>query len=375
MNGYYIHEKFVKGASIGVENKVCQQIEEFSKYFKMKELEISRIPGHALTKRLFFYDRLYNIEEIVDEIEAPGFLYIRKPIIDRSIIKLLKYVKDNFPQCKIILELFTYPYDLDCYLRKELFLANFMYFIKEAYYRQRLKLYVDRIVTFSKDTNIWGIPAIQTQNGIDVHNCPLHKKKEAQKDAPIHLISVAGNQIHHGYDRLIKGLARYYKENNSRIIYYHIVGEGKELKNYKRLVKEHNVDDYVFFCGNLYGKELEEEYEKCDLAIASIGMHRIKLKFSSTLKTKEYLAKGIPFIYAGDIDVITAYGEVSFALQIPYDDSDVDMKEIITFIDNLYEKNSKEELSMAMRTIAENTIGIDVVMKEIIDFIRLDSRK
>lgn len=368
-NGYYLHEKLVKGASIGVENKIESHIREFSKIYRMTELELIRIPGHALRKRLFFYDKTYNVDEVAKKIIDPSFIYIRKPIIDRSLIKLLKYVRVNYPDCKILMELFTYPYDIDCYLRKKLFIANFMYFIKEAYYRQHLQPYIDRIITYSKDESIWGIPTIRTKNGIDVDNYTLHTKEFPQDGEPVHLISVAANQIQHGYDRVICGLADYYNSPNNAVqVLYHVVGEGEVISQYKEMVHKLGIKDKVIFKGNLYGKELEEEYEKCDIAVASIGIHRINLRYSSSLKTKEYLAKGIPFIYSGEIDVSPQDCNYTYAMKVSDDDSAININSMLSFIDSL-KKIGKNEISISMRNKAYNNVDMKVTQKIVSEYL------
>lgn len=56
------------------------------------------------------------------------------------------------------------------------------------------------------------------------------------------------------------------------------------------------LEDRVFFLGPLFGSGLEEAFEGCDLAISSLGFHRIGLIEGSPLKTREYAARGLPVV-------------------------------------------------------------------------------
>lgn len=103
-------------------------------------------------------------------------------------------------------------------------------------------------------------------------------------------------------------------------------------------------------------------YDKCNLAIASLGIHRLGISWLSTLKSREYLAKGIPFIYSGTIDVF-AKNPVDFALQIPADDTPADFHSILSFYRNLYKKYSEEELCDRIRKYAEKYVSMFSAMK------------
>lgn len=50
----------------------------------------------------------------------------------------------------------------------------------------------------------------------------------------------------HGYDRVIRGLSNYYKENPKVKVCFHIVGKGDEIPKLKSLTKQLHMDKYVF---------------------------------------------------------------------------------------------------------------------------------
>lgn len=107
----------------------------------------------------------------------------------------------------------------------------------------------------------------------------------------------------HGCDLLIRGLANYYIQGGKRNIRLHLAGGGSELPNLKDLTAKVNLTDRVLFHGILDRDASSALFDSCTLAVGSLGLHRIGLTVASTLKTREYLARGIPFLYAGEIDV------------------------------------------------------------------------
>ena len=70
-------------------------------------------------------------------------------------------------------------------------------------------------------------------------------------------------------------------------------------------------------------------YDRCHFAIASLGLHRIGIDVASTLKTREYLAKGMPFVYSGEVDVFRDE-PAHFCMAVPADETPVDVAALAT---------------------------------------------
>lgn len=87
---------------------------------------------------------------------------------------------------------------------------------------------IDLIVymgAFTKE--IWGVKALRIFNSVDISQNPMIKNcfSKTVNDEPIRLIGVAQLAFWHGYDRIITGLAEYYKNSsNSKAVYFDIVG-------------------------------------------------------------------------------------------------------------------------------------------------------
>ena len=125
-----------------------------------------------LNMYVYFYKKLkeYILKNNIE------FVYIRYIYSGNyKFIKFLKILKRN--GIKIILEIPTYPYD------KELSSMGVMGRIKllqDKYYRNQLKNYADKIVTYSEDKNIYGISCINISNGIDLEEITLINKKKKE---------------------------------------------------------------------------------------------------------------------------------------------------------------------------------------------------
>ena len=97
----------------------------------------------------------------------------------------------------------------------------------------------------------------------------------------------------------------------------------------------------------LSGEALDFMYDEADLAIGSLGRHRQNTNQVSTLKIKEFCARGKPFIYSNDEPTLNGLEE--FALKVPANDSSIDFKKVIQF----YLKVEKSvEIPKRMRKIA-----------------------
>ena len=81
--------------------------------------------------------------------------------------------------------------------------------------------------------------------------------------------------------------------------------------------------------GPAYGPELDARLGSANLAIASLALFRKQMVQACPLKVREYMARGIPFVYGyNDPDVPE---DSEFALKVPAEDQPVNMEEVIRF--------------------------------------------
>lgn len=364
--GYYIH--FQGRTSIGVSKKIDMQMEEFAKCFDMNELEIETTSQPLFQKLLRVFPLVSitrNYQGALEALNKPDFIYIRRTVADKAYIGFLREIKKKYPACKIIIEIFTYPYDRDDFGKWN----AWPFYLKEIIYRRKLKKYVNRFVTYSQDKEIFGVPTICTTNGVDLHR--VKQVAGTYSSDRIVLLGVAYMQRQHGYERLIAGLKEYYdKACINRKVYLNLVGDGPEKKIYQKLVEQYQLQEYVKFYPTMTGEELDVLYDQSDIALAAFGFYKVGVYHSnSSLKACECLAKGLPF--ATGCTIAGIENDCPYMFLFPNDKSVVSIEKIISKFDELRGKEckSKSDLSDEIRRFAKLKVSMEKVMKPITDYI------
>lgn len=263
---------------------------------------------------------------------TPILNYIRKQQIELVYMRsehnaspfLIRFVKKlSSLGVKTVMEIPTYPYDQE-YITFE---SKCFLFI-DRMFRNPLAKELHAIVTFSNQKEIFGQRTIQISNGIDFSSVRLKEKQI--RNGELHLIGVAEIHYWHGFDRVIAGMANYYKDGSCDYkVYFHIVGEfsGERERNEILLpINEFHLGNYVILYGSLFGDDLDEVFDRADIGIGSLARHRSNITYIKTLKNREYAARGIPFIYS---ETDTDFENMPYKQKVPADESPVDIKKII----------------------------------------------
>lgn len=228
-------------------------------------------------------------------------------------------------------------------------------------FRGQLKKYADLVTSYGIHTEIFGIPALSFANGIALEEIPIASIEP--NSTHIRMIAVGYWRFWHGLDRLIRGLANYYKECHyaNRKVSLTIVGAGEDLGLLKNLASQYNVAEHVFFIKPLTGKALAEEFNKSDVGVGSLGLHRIGLITATPLKNRDYCARGLPFIFSTpDPDFPET---LPWVKSFPSDNSPIPIGEIITFV----EKSKKEIPAVSIRQYAEEKLSWKSRMFKVIE--------
>lgn len=354
----------------GISYKIYRQIEMLERSgYDVHDICIENKTGFIdkLLSSIPFRTFKKNINAL-DEISSSSNIYIRYFFSDFQLIKKLKKIKKRFPNSKILIEIPTYPYDGENMLshRKPAYW-------KDVIWRKELYKYVDRIVTFSKDKKIFNIPTINISNGVDTQKVRIRVPKTTNSNT-VNLLAVAKFGFWHGYDRMIMGLANYYsKPGKKRNIIFYIVGYGDKRVEiqYKDMVAKYNLQNHVILAGKKMGKELDSYYNICDIAIDSMGRHRSKVYYNSSLKGKEYLAKGLPIV-SGVKTELDYMPEFKYYFRVPANDTPVDINKLLEFYDSIYKKKSKEEVSVEIRNFCIKRFDINKCFEPVINWYNKD---
>lgn len=163
---------------LGVEVEICCEKIEYNKIFRKifnTNITLEKSVGNIMTKQLLYYKYEKTLKYIFEnnfEIVYIRYVYMANPCF----IKFLKKIKEK--NIKVILEVPTYPYDKEL-VHKDI-IRQIKYFI-ERKYRDKMCNYVDKIITFSDDDEIFGIKTIKISNGIDPNEIPIIDKNSKKK--------------------------------------------------------------------------------------------------------------------------------------------------------------------------------------------------
>lgn len=267
----------------------------------------------------------YAIDHHFDLVYIRSF-HNANPFTVRLVGKLKKH------GIRVVMEIPTYPYDREydgfpLFHRTEL--------LVDRLFRKKLAGKLDAIVTFADEKMIFGQKTIRISNGIDFSRIAV-KQTTNDTTAAIHLIGVAEVHYWHAFDRMIRGIGEYYRHPGGPDIYFHIVGgvapsemEGSpHAPGFAGLIREYGIEKQIIFHGPRYGAELDELFDRCDLAVGSLGRHRTGIDKIKTLKNREYAARGIPFVYS---ETDSDFDPMPYILKIPADETPVDVEKMIRF--------------------------------------------
>lgn len=182
----------------------------------------------------------------------------------------------------------------------------------------------DRIIEYADESSFFSWrnkkSILLIGNGIDVSRIQLRNQSK-QSNGVISLVGVANTSIHHGFDRVIKAIAEYNSVQSLKA-YFRIIGGAENspvIRQLKDLASKLEITKYIEFEGFRDKQYIANAYCESDLAVGSLGLHRIGLISSSILKVREYCLAGIPFIASGyDPDFPET---VPFRFEVPSDES------------------------------------------------------
>ncbi len=354
---------------LGVRKKIKAQVKSLEKLTRSKLIEAriekenfyfgeKKIAKYKF-KKVFFNKILKKIAlvKILSRLKKEEYyknidvIYIRNFKCTPMSISWLRFLKKQ--DLKILLEIPTYPYDREIRDNNSI-VIKFLVWLDKVY-RKKLYLYVDKIITFSEDKKIFNIPCINISNGIDLEEVKLIKKKEHKG---VNFISVSQCHFWHGIDRFLYSLLQYRKNGGKEEIKFYIVGEGSETPKLKKIVEDNiELQDIVIFHGFKSREELDEIYNNSDIALGSLGIHRLKLESVQPLKNREYCAKGLPFVIGFNDP---NFKNKEYVYEVSYDDELIDIEKLIKWYKNL--EISPEEI----RKDAEDFTW-DIQMKKVLD--------
>lgn len=375
MRGVFFSQINTENVSQGAVLKVFDQIKAFERAgFEMRHVNFD--PSDAGLRNTHIgkgicaaipFTYVFSKYQHDESLDGYDFYYFRFEAADYCLTQFLKKLRRNNPKSSILIEFPDFP--------NTTWMTSPVYFplyLKDLMARPKYKKIVDRFVVLNPVfKEIYGVPTIFYMNGIDVSRIPIRKPIE-DKDNRIDAIGIGTMFPVHGFERFIKSMAHYYEQGGKRNIVFHIVGKGPgtELKRYISVTEETHMSEHVVFEGQLTGNALTACYNCCGLAIEQLALYRKNgLQISSSLKSREYLARGVPIISGCDIDILLG-NDFRYWLQFDNDDSIIDMERVIAFYDDIYHRESTEQVINNIRKFAEEKCAYDNTLRDVFEYLK-----
>jgi glycosyltransferase involved in cell wall biosynthesis len=310
--------------------------------------------------RLLIKDISSYIEKIITKEE---YLYIRYPKASFALFKFAKKNKYRIiseHQSKEVDEIRSTKNEHKLGLKASKIISFFLYqiwpiyneYIWGKYYSKYLKAKVavtnEIAIYHQKNCNkVWVIP-----NGIETKNFQKRKIPEFKDKLKILFLKGTSDLAPwNGLDRLIKSIDIYLQSDiKIELIICGNIIEG-EIPN----------RDYIVQKGYLTSEELNELFSDVHIGFSTLCLFRKSLNEAAVLKAREYMVRGLPFVYAYvDPDIQNESPIDKYVLKIPNDNSIIDFNEIIEFAKRVSKDLSHVE---EMRIFSEENLDWKAKMR------------
>lgn len=189
----------------------------------------------------------------------------------------------------------------------------------------------DVVVQYAPDGFPWRLLAGPRQltltNGVDLGSRPLSTAWVHRTG--ITFICAGALGPWHGLDRLVAGMATS-RHDHSRLL---VVGDGPELPRLRSSVEALRLTHRVTYVPSTSGAALDAVMAEADVGVASLAEHRRGGAALSPLKTRDYLARGMPVLFAGDDPDLRC--DPPFTFRVTQDDSPVPVRQVNRWLTGL----------------------------------------
>ena len=347
---YLINENLQSNS--GVIQKIKAQVNQWTEY------------GHTVYllsyKTMCIYDSEYKVLYQEDTVNIK-FGKIGKAIEQLRnyylISKLIKKINFDFiytrairymPFITKVLKSNTVVMEINSDDTSEYKLRSKFRYIYNLLTRELILKEVDAFVSVSRELKAkfekYNKPIVVIANGI---NPELYHIQYNSNTRPILLFIGSPNQAWHGLDKIIK-MSKYFTQYD-----FYIVGtEGEDTHNLK-------------YFGYLSYEDSLKVLNQVDIGIATLSLYVKNMKEASPLKTRQYLACGLPIIYAyEDTDISD---EVDFALKLENKENNLNFEKINIFVNKVFRNT---EIKQNARAFAITSLDFKSKEKLRLDFFK-----
>jgi glycosyltransferase involved in cell wall biosynthesis len=316
-----------------------------------------------------YYDYLFKKFDIIrksTDFSEYDLVILRYPLADRSYREFVnKYNVISEHHSEEIPELRS---NITGHSLIHLKIASFVRLVLEYKYGRNYRSKCKGIICVTDELRIREaatskaeIPSITIPNGIDVEAVTRTGFKRLD-GRNLDLIFVASRfSPWDGLERVIASIKNYPGPLTIRL---HIVGDIKPSDT--RTAHGNN----IIYHGIKRGVELDQVFSKANMAVSTMGLYLKKLRQAASLKTREYTARGIPFVLAyDDVDLGQVEEDKRFFQKLPNRREPIQVENVIEFVKDINKKFAKSsELSQYMRQYALENMDWRPKMKKYLEF-------
>ena len=160
----------------------------------------------------------------------------------------------------------------------------------------------------------------------------------------------SSNQPWSGLTRLIESI----KQDNKHRFELYVTGNIVNKEDYQ--------EDFIKLTGRLSNEELINLVNDMDLGVSNLANYLIDFNETTNLKSRDYFARGLPFIQANTMPDIEGTTAQNFYLLLPNDNTIIDMNAVADFA---FKMREDKEVSQRMRDFAQQKLDWSVTIKEL----------
>lgn len=365
---------------LGVKYKVYGQLKAFNNiedvqmdFFTFKSSEVILFNHKLEIKEIqeisdnyvFSSYKIYSLLHKILKDNTYDAIYYRYAIGDFCMSITLSRLTRNF-KCKLIVEIPTFPYVDE--------ISSSILKLADKVSVNRIANCINLMVSYTNVDKIFNKKVFHIDNALD-KEFVLDAKENINQKPEIHhdyvnFIGVANVSKWHGYDRMVKSLAKYVKKFNNTKIKFHIVGPGKGINELRNLVSELNLHEYCIFHGTLERQEIFDLIDFNSIGVSALANHRRGLEGDKSLKNREYVAYGMPVLKAGaDYELDNKFENI---LNVDLSEEEFDLSEVIRKYNKLCENKNKKELFQQNNQFSLENLCWDSQVGKIINAINKD---
>lgn len=238
---------------------------------------------------------LYAAFELINKHEI-NTVYVRHMIPSIKLIQFLKNLRNK--NIKIFYEIPTYPYFIEQFRTSKKKHRAIAKLTLDTVFWPFIYRYIDKLVVIKSNTKVKMYKKmVQITNGVFVDNIST-KSYSIDSNEKFSMVAVGTLYPYHGYDRILQGLKKCNEKIDGKIVEFNVVGSSDTINDLKKQADTLGLK-YVKFLGVKSTEELNCLFEKIDVGLGCLALHRRNADIDTTIKIIEYYSRGIPVVTSG----------------------------------------------------------------------------